>query len=104
MGSFDGLTQQLAMTPPGGSWGKGGEQFGKNGKPPPPVPWEGREPLGTGEDGSWVGLYTCLSASENAWGFLVPWPSHPQKAAEQVPVQGEGSGRGLGPAGGSTIS
>lgn len=60
MASFDGLTQQLAMTPPGGSWGKGGEQHGKNGKPPP-IPM-GRE--GASEDwGRW----------ELGWGSILVW-------------------------------
>ena len=52
MGSFDGLTQQLAMTPPGGSWGKGGEQFGKNGKPPPQSHGKGGSLWGLGKMGA----------------------------------------------------
>lgn len=52
----------------GGSWRRGGERHEKEGDPPCPVwggaGWEGR---------SWVGFYSSLSASENAWGFLGPW-------------------------------
>lgn len=65
MGSFDGLTQQLAMTPPGDSSGRGGEKQSwtpcKNGKPLPlPVGREGtsrdmgrRELDGSPGKGSW---------------------------------------------------
>lgn len=101
MGSSDGLTQQLAMTPPGGSWGKGGEQRGKNGKPPPsPMGREGA----SGDWGRWE-LGGALYLSERfgkRLGFPCPPPQPPQKATEQVPVQGEGS-RGLASAGESAL-
>lgn len=59
---------------------------------PPPLPWEGREPLqGLGKEGASRGPWRCLKTSENHLGLLISLLSYPQRAVGQGPVQGKGS-------------